>query len=156
MFKIKKEQRKFVDLCIFIFVVVSLASIIAIVSLTDCFSTPADYNEATKFVENIGMSIVAPNWNITYIGITTNNFTVADFLFECANYYNFTVESTYWKGYDSFFIESINGTENGKDGMYWQYYVNGEFADVGCSGYVLHDNDIVEWWFVPPFLDKLK
>ena len=129
----------------------ALVFIIGVVSQSNLFSVTIGKNDSDGVVENISMKLSAYAWSVEYLNIDTKNATVADFLFECANYYNFTVESTYWKGYDSFFIESINGTENGKDGMYWQYYVNGEFADVGCSGYVLHDNDIVEWWFVPPF-----
>lgn len=29
----------------------------------------------------------------------------------------------------------------------WMYKVNGEFPDVGCQGYVLHDGDRIEWLY---------
>lgn len=93
------------------------------------------------------MKIFSPNWNFECMNVNTENVTVAYFLFECANRYDFTVKKKHWQGYDSFFIEAINGVENGEDNRYWQYYVNGKFADVGCSNYFLHNNDIVEWRF---------
>lgn len=95
------------------------------------------------------MKIVSSDWNLEYMNVNTENVTVADFLFECANHNNFTVKKKYWKGYKSFLIEAINGIENGEGDRYWQYYVNGKFADVGCSNYFLHDNDVVEWRFEP-------
>jgi hypothetical protein len=81
--------------------------------------------------------------------VSTKNVTVADFLFECANRYNFSVQKTYWQGYKSFLIKAIHGIENGEDNRYWQFYVNGRFADVGCSNYFLQDNDVVLWRFEP-------
>lgn len=93
------------------------------------------------------MIITSPSWSIEYQNISTNNITVADFLFECASTNNFPVEKEFWKGYNSFFIEAINNIKNGEDDKYWQYYVNGVFAGIGCSSYLLDDNDIVEWRF---------
>ena len=84
------------------------------------------------------------------MNVITSNVTVAKFLFECAERYNFSVKADYWQGYSSLFIEAIHDIENGDGGNYWQYYVNGRFAEVGCSRYYLHDNDVVEWCFEPP------
>jgi len=131
----------------FLAVVIVLVSLVLVVSLTDCFSLFVEPENTHKLVENVGMKIVSPDWNITYVNVNTDNATVADFLFECASYYNFDVKVEYWRGYDSYFIESINGIENGEDGKYWQFYVDGKYADVGCSKYILHNNDVVEWRF---------
>jgi len=98
-------------------------------------------------VENVSMKIVSPYWNIDYCNVSTTNVSVADFLFECADHYGFSVKADNWDSYDSLFVESIDYIENGKDGKYWQYYVNDEFAHVGCSRFYLKDNDIVEWRF---------
>jgi len=131
----------------FLAVVIVLVSLVLVVSLTDCFSLFVEPENTHKLVENVGMKIVSPDWNITYVNVNTDNATVADFLLECASYYNFDVKVEYWRGYDSYFIESINGIENGEDGKYWQFYVDGKYADVGCSKYILHNNDVVEWRF---------
>jgi len=133
----------------YLLVVVALVSLVVIVSESDFFSISVGLEESDGFVENTSMKIVSPDWNLEYMNVNTENVTVADFLFECANHYNFTVKKKYWKGYKSFLIEAINGIENGEGDRYWQYYVNGKFADVGCSNYFLHDNDVVEWRFEP-------
>jgi hypothetical protein len=95
------------------------------------------------------LKITSPDWTFDYLNIDTNNATVADFLFECAEIHDFEVEFRYFSGYDSYYITSINGIKEGTDGRYWQYYVNGEFSDVGCSKYVLNNDYLVEWKFEP-------
>ncbi len=124
-----------------------VAFILVIISLTGCISTSLEPSESKRIVENVDMKIIAPDWDIAYMNVTTENVTVADFLFECAEHYNFSVKADYWSGYDSLFIKAINGMDNGEDGNYWQYYVNGKFANVGCSRYYLKNNDVVEWRF---------
>ncbi|MGF3554980.1 MAG: DUF6580 family putative transport protein [Thermoplasmatota archaeon] len=126
-------------------VVVTL--ILVIVSFSGCISTSVEQGTPVDVVENVSMKIVSPGWNINYLNVSTTNVTVADFLLECAEYYGFSVKADNWDSYDSLFVEAINDIENGKDGKYWQYYVNGEFANVGCSRYYLKDNDVVEWRF---------
>ena len=133
----------------YLLVVVALVSLVVIVSDTDFFSISVDLEESDGLIENTSMKIVSSDWNLEYMNVNTENVTVADFLFECANHNNFTVKKKYWKGYKSFLIEAINGIENGEGDRYWQYYVNGKFADVGCSNYFLHDDDVVEWRFGP-------
>ena len=132
---------------VFLVIVIALASLVFAVSQTDFFSLYAKPGDTHKLVENVSMKIVSPDWNIAYMNVNTNNATVADLLFECASHYNFEVEVEYWRGYDSYFIESINGIENGEGDKYWQFYVNGRYADVGCSKYILYNNDVVEWRF---------
>ena len=128
----------------------ALVLIIGVVSQSNLFSVTIVKNDSDGVVENISMKLSAYAWGVEYLNIDTKNATVADFLFECAEYYNFPVKKEYWGGYNSFFIEAINDIENGKDNMYWQYYVNDKFADVGCSNYFLNDNDVVEWIFETP------
>jgi hypothetical protein len=45
------------------------------------------------------------------------------------------------------FIESIGGIENGDEGKYWQYYVNGILGDVAADKKILKKEDKVEWRF---------
>jgi len=127
--------------------VVVVTLLLVIISFSGCISTSVEQGTHLERVENVSMKIVSSGWNINYLNVTTNNVTVADFLLECAEYYGFSVKADNWESYDSLFIESINDIENGKDGRYWQYYVNGEFANVGCSRYYLKNNDVVEWRF---------
>jgi hypothetical protein len=126
-------------------VVVTL--ILVIVSFTGCISTSVEQGNPVEMVENVNMKIISQDWNIDFFAVSTTNVTVAAFLLECADHYGFSVEADNWDSYDSLFIEAINDIENGKNGKYWQYYVNGEFAHVGCSLYYLKNNDVVEWRF---------
>lgn len=128
----------------------ALVFIIGVVSQSNLFSVTIGKKDSDGVVENISMKLSAYDWGVEYLNIDTKNATVADFLFECAEHYDFSVKKEYWDGYDSFFIEAINDIENGQDAMYWQYYVNDKFADVGCSNYFLNDSDVVEWIFEPP------
>lgn len=46
-------------------------------------------------------------------------------------------------------VESINGVENNmKDGKYWQYWLNNEYAKVGASVQKIKNGDIIEWKFI--------
>jgi len=126
-----------------IFIIAIVISIISGMWITKFFND----NESVGHVENVSISILSSNFTISYENISTYNITVADLLFECAEKNNLTIKRDYWKGYDSYFVEAINNIENGNDDKYWQYYINGKFADIGCSKYILNNNDIVEWRF---------
>ena len=80
---------------------------------------------------------------------TVNN-TVYTLLTECAEDNNFSVGYTFWPGYDAAFINSINGFKNGNDEMWWQYYVNGKYGEIGCDKKEIFDGDVVEWRFEEP------
>ncbi len=132
---------------IFIIVVIALIVMVFIISKSDFFSNVTGGEESRDYIYDVSMNIISPGWSMEYKNISTDNVTVADFLLECASKNNFTVEKDFWSGYDSFFIVAINNIHNGEDGSYWQYYVNGNFADTGCSNYLLDENDVVEWRF---------
>lgn len=44
-------------------------------------------------------------------------------------------------------ITGINGFKNGDDSKYWQYLINGKYAEVGASAYIPQPNDQIEWKF---------
>ena len=125
-------------------------AMVVVLLFAGCISNEEMQNEGKNIVENVSMKIYGQNWTISYTNITTANTTVYALLLECASHYDFAVKATYWGSYDSILIDSINGTENGENGHYWQYYVNGTLANVGCDKYVLHNNDVVEWKFEQP------
>ena len=127
-----------------------LVVLVVIISNSDIFAYNTGEENSRNYVDEVSMTIISSNWSIEYKNISTENVTVADFLLECAYKNNFTVEKDFWSGYDSFFIVAINNIHNGEDGKYWQYYINGNFSDVGCSNYLLDDNDVVEWRFEHP------
>lgn len=99
---------------------------------------------------NVSLRIIGGGWVIDYLDVHTPNNTVYKLLLECGNRYNFSVSYTHWSGYNSIFINSINGTENGENDMWWQYYVNDVYGEVGCDRKEIFDGDSVEWRFEEP------
>ena len=134
----------------YIAIIVVLLSLVIIVSSTNLFSIFTPQEKSENLIYDVSIIITSPEWNIKYTNVTTSNYTVADLLFECADVYNFSVKKSYFPGYNSYYIDEINGIVNGNDNRYWQYYVNNELADMGCSTYLLQDGDIVEWCFEVP------
>jgi hypothetical protein len=46
----------------------------------------------------------------------------------------------------SFFVTGVNGlNEDLSQGKFWQFWVNGQYAQVASNVYVLSDNDVIEW-----------
>jgi hypothetical protein len=78
------------------------------------------------------------------------NNTVFSLLIECSKENDFSVDYTEWQGYDAVFVNAINGTHNGENEMWWQYYVNGEYGDLGSDRKEIFDGDLVEWRFEEP------
>ena len=113
--------------------------------VANSFSTTVETENKT--IQKIQVNISSQTWNIPFASINTSNITVADKLYECAYFYNFSIETEYCSGYDSFFITSINGIQNGENNSYWQFYVNEEYANKGRSQYYLKSDDLVEWKF---------
>lgn len=51
----------------------------------------------------------------------------------------------YWIG-DLAYMTAIDGVANNpNDGLFWQYWVNGELGPVAVNKYQLNDGDILEW-----------
>lgn len=47
-------------------------------------------------------------------------------------------------------VEGMGAYQNGTDGKYWQYFINGTLAPVGADQYVPAAGDRVEWRFIVP------
>jgi hypothetical protein len=110
-------------------------------------------NEVKKIETPLNVSLIITKedgWRIEYLDVNTKNNTVFSLLKECSEKLNFPVKHIFWHGYDSVFIKSINGTDNGEDGMWWQYYVNDVYGEIGCDRKEIFEGDIVEWRFEEP------
>ena len=69
--------------------------------------------------------------------------TVYDAMAKLASSTSFSFNAKYYSGL-GYFIDAINGVKNA-NGDYWTLYVNGTYATVGASAYILSENDSVEW-----------
>lgn len=99
----------------------------------------------------VSLNIEAPGWNLSYAAETTNR-TVLSFLMEAGEYRGFAVTWTLWESLSAAKVDTINGLRDGQGGLYWQYWVNGEYGGVGADRYILDDGDRVMWRFTsyPP------
>jgi hypothetical protein len=98
----------------------------------------------------VSMRISGDGWSVEYLNTDTMNNTVFSLLIECSKENDFSVDYTEWHGYDAVFVNAINGTHNGENEMWWQYYVNGEYGDLGSDRKEIFDGDLVEWRFEEP------
>ncbi|EMR74105.1 hypothetical protein MBGDN05_00067 [Thermoplasmatales archaeon SCGC AB-539-N05] len=73
--------------------------------------------------------------------------TVFSILEEISERNDVSLEFTYYEQFDSILIDSIGNNQNGNDGKYWQYYVNGDIPMVGCDKYNVSNGDCIEWRF---------
>ena len=66
------------------------------------------------------------------------------------------IEYQYTPVYKNYYIEGIAGLYEFDFGNLsgWTYYVNGEWARVGCSQYVLKDGDHILWKYVTKYSDS--
>ena len=61
---------------------------------------------------------------------------------------NFDIESTIYPEM-GVLVESIDGTYNGTDDKYWQYWVNGELPMKAADKKEVKEGDEIEWRFAP-------
>ncbi len=86
-------------------------------------------------------------WTIDYGPVETTNNTPYALLQEAAHRLGFSVQEMYYTVPSAVFVTAINGTTNGQDGMFWQYWVNSLYGDVGADHYALSNGDVVTWRF---------
>ncbi len=99
----------------------------------------------------VTVDIKAPGWNISYAAETTNR-TVLSFLLEAGESMGFAVEWNRWESLSAVKVDAIKGLRDGQGGLYWQYWVNGDYGSVGADRHVLEDGDHIVWRFTtyPP------
>ncbi len=85
--------------------------------------------------------------NILSNTIISRNITVYGFLLDTAKIENINVKSTYYKQYDSVFVDSISSYNGGQNNKWWIYYVNDIAGPVGADKYIVKNDDIIKWKF---------
>lgn len=73
--------------------------------------------------------------------------TVWDVFKRCADSKGIPYSATNSTKYSNVYISSIDNIKEfgAGGGSGWCYYVNGTAPDVGCSGYAVHDGDVINW-----------
>lgn len=93
---------------------------------------------------SVTLHIEAADWNLSYTA-TTNNNTVLSLLLEASAAERFSVQYLYWEDLGASKVNAINGMRDGAGGLFWQYWVNGEYGQVGADRQILTDGDAVLW-----------
>ena len=96
----------------------------------------------------VTLQIESADWSLSHRATTTNN-TVLRFLLEAADSRGFSVQWTFSELYQAAYVAAINGIRDGAGGLFWQYWVNGAYGQVGADGYPLADGDAVLWRHAP-------
>lgn len=99
---------------------------------------------------SLTLTVDGQTWRVEYGPVETVNNTVFTLLLEAGSGFGFDVK---WIDYEipkGVFITAINGTTNGHDGRFWQYWVAGHYGDVAADRKELFDGDVVLWKFDVP------
>ena len=100
-------------------------------------------------VTDVHMRLEGSAWVLWYNATASPNVTAFAFLREAADARGLNVTWSEWAPpLSAVFVESIAGDVNGAGGRYWQFWVDGRYANVGADHAVLHDGAFVEWRFV--------
>ncbi len=128
----------------------ALAIVLAVAGLWLALTAlaPAPIPSATV---SVMLRIESTGWDVSYSATSRNN-TVLSFLLEAAEVRGFEVQHQYWELLGASKVDAINGIRDGAGGLFWQYWVNGVYGDVGANRYILADEDAVLWrhTFFPP------
>jgi hypothetical protein len=96
--------------------------------------------EANTTYEFINVSISTENvWSLMLAASSIMKETTGSGL---------NIQYTYYPEYQDYFITSIAGASNG-NGLYWQYYVNGQMAAFGVLHEKVSQGDVVKWALEP-------
>lgn len=98
-----------------------------------------DVNVNTRLIIDFGNE-TRWDYNLT---LNSKDATVLNALYEASKLGNFSIKTTYWPSYDSYFVDSIANA--GGNGKYWIYYVNGEMGNVGADKKFVKEGDLIEW-----------
>ena len=99
-------------------------------------------------VVRVSLLIDGAAWTISYGPVETWNNTAYSLLLEASTTLGFPVQAVHYSIPNGVFVTSINGTTNGQDGRYWQFWVDGTYPQVGADHVALADGDTVTWRFI--------
>lgn len=126
---------------------------IGIFGLVFYFASPAALTRSAEEIREtpgtISVSLAIDNGLPKTAGTVANGITALQFLTDEARARNIAISKKEYAGMGTL-VEKIGEYENGTDGKYWHYYVNGALAPVGADAYTLKDGDMIEWRFHEP------
>lgn len=98
-------------------------------------------------VAGVTLVIEGANWTIDYGPVTTTNNTAFGILVEASHKLGFSVQDVQYTLPNAVLVTAINGSMNGQGGLFWQYWVDGVYGNVGADHYALTNGAAVLWRF---------
>ncbi len=96
---------------------------------------------------SVSIVLLGDTWTLEDNLFVTSEETVFSLLERTLDRNDMTFRYTYYSDFDAHLIDTIHTTNNGDDGKYWQYWVNGELPMVGADHFTIKNGDVVEWRF---------
>jgi Domain of unknown function (DUF4430) len=93
------------------------------------------------------LEVEGSGWSVHYVAIATMNNTAFGLLREASARLGFSLAYVPYEIPKGVFVTGINGSVNGEGGRFWQYWVNGQYANLAADHMPLHDRDVVQWKF---------
>jgi hypothetical protein len=103
---------------------------------------------STYVVHLAQLDVRGSGWSIHYAAIATANNTAFGLLHEASTRLGFSLTYVPYEIPKGVFVTGINGSVNGEGGRFWQYWVNGQYANLAADHLALHDHDVVLWKFI--------
>ncbi len=131
----------------------AFAAVIVVAAVGLLVAAQAFHPQAPALTAGISLSmrIEGMGWTSSYANDDTRNNTALLLLLEAGWALHFAVQWTEWSPpYSAAFVDAINGSHNGEGGRWWQFWVNGVYADTAADLAILHDGDTVLWRFAIP------
>lgn len=102
-------------------------------------------NPAPEAKHYVNLSIASGSATGNYQVEIQGNETVFSVLLEASKENSFTLLYTDW-GDMGIFIDQIGNLKNSDDwSKFWQYWINGQYATVGCSAQLVKEGNTIEW-----------
>lgn len=127
-----------------VFVGLLIAAIAGLYGLTQVLQPSAVQGAV---VEQVHLEVTAPGWTIRYDPPATANNTAFGLLLEASAKLGFPVRFSVYKIPQGVLVTEINGSRNGQDQRYWQYWVDGAYGSVAADHMALRNDDRVLWRF---------
>ena len=131
-----------------ILIIVPLTLLVVLGYVVPRYSSTAEAQEAVWATVIIDMG----DGRVFQHNVTTNYTTAYGFLLAACSpeNANLTVSATYYSGFDTVLVETIDnktaGVHSGK-WIGWQYWVNGEQIMIGADKCQITNGDVLKWSF---------
>ncbi len=103
-------------------------------------------NPAPEVKHYVNLSITSGSAVGSYQVEIQGNETVFSILLKASEQNSFDLDYTNYGGDMGIFVEKIGNLENSDDwSSFWQYWINGQYATVGCSVQSVKEGDTIEW-----------